>query len=53
MIDTESLIVGLILIDVTATLGGNMLLWSMMTRQNERLSRLEGQHAINHPGRAG
>ena len=38
----------LIVVDVTATLAGNFILWQIVMGQEKRLSRLEGQHEQNH-----
>lgn len=44
VISIEPIIVGLIVVDVAATLTGNFVLWQIVMRQGERLSNLEGQH---------
>jgi hypothetical protein len=46
--ETEAIIAGLVLIDVTATLAGNALLRSQIYDLGRRLTVIETQHKANH-----
>ena len=48
MIETEAILMALIVVDVTATLAGNYILWQIVMSQEKRLSHMEGQHEQNH-----
>jgi hypothetical protein len=57
-LDYESIIAGLVLMDVAATIGGNLVLWTKLGGFGERLTKLEtehnersGQHHVTFTGR--